>query len=162
MDQPLCYHWRTLSWKFSCASQLHLLPMLLASLFLQMTFISKCYSIRTFETTKRLIGWIPNRQVQARDQSWISKAMWTLIDKRVQAVKWHYSLELIGNYSKAICKSLCKDHHQRAEWASHEIEQKLMAGDITSAYNILHGWYKQSGGKMPRPTRKGLNINIQT
>ena len=35
---------------------------------------------------------------------------------------------------------------------SRDIEQKLMKGDIHGTYDLLHGWYKMRGGKLPHPT----------
>jgi hypothetical protein len=39
---------------------------------------------------------------KARDNSWISKKTWDLIDARVYAVQWKYPRERIQEYSKAI------------------------------------------------------------
>ena len=47
-----------------------------------------------------------------RDKSWISRRTWKLIDKRVRAVRWHQSEELIKDYGKEIRKSLRKDRRQ--------------------------------------------------
>lgn len=33
-----------------------------------------------------------------------------------------------------------------------------MAGNVKGAFELLSGWYRRSGGKPPRPTRKDLNL----
>ena len=93
-----------------------------------------------------------------RDRSWISKRTWTLIDKKVHAIRWRYPSDVIRDYGKDIRKSLRKDRRQRAERVSRQIEQKLTSRDIRGAYDLLRGWYRRTGGKPPRPTRKDLDM----
>jgi hypothetical protein len=94
-----------------------------------------------------------------REKSWISRQTWKLIDKRVYAVRRQMSDDLIHDYGKEIRKSLRMDRRQRAYRISMQIEQKMTAGNMKGAYDLLRGWYRDcGGGKPPRPTRKDLDM----
>jgi hypothetical protein len=67
--------------------------------------------------------------------------------------------DLINDYGKEIQKSLQMDRRQRAYHVSMQIEQKMTAGDMRGAYNLLRGWYRDcGGGKSPCPTHKDLDM----
>jgi hypothetical protein len=110
-----------------------------------------------FQHLKEFNNEIPDLPT-ARERSWISKRTWDLIDKRIKAVRWHRAETIIRDYSKEIRKSLRKDRRQRAYRVSRQIEQKITAGNIRGAYNLLHGWYRDRRSKPPRPTRQDLNL----
>ena len=73
------------------------------------TFLSE-NDIR-FQHLKEFKNEIPDLRRQ-RERSWISKLTWNLIDKRVRAIRWCVSQQLIQDYGKEIRKSLRRDHRQ--------------------------------------------------
>jgi hypothetical protein len=86
-----------------------------------------------------------------RAESWISMETWKLIDQKANARRLGKS-NLAAAIGQQVRKSLQKDRQTRINLVAEEIEARLKAKDIETAYAKLQCWYRNSTGKVPKPT----------
>ena len=90
-----------------------------------------------------------------KKSSWISSKTHQLMEKKATAMRQGrlHRAKLIG---KELRRKLRQDKRARTTGVSVEIERKLESGDTAGAFDALKGWYKDFGGKAPKPTEESL------
>ena len=102
-----------------------------------------------------------NSTKTSKDNSWISDETFNLVRKKSQALKEGNSEEN-NRLGKDLRRSLRCDRRNRIWKVSTFIEERLTAGDIIGAFDVLKNWYRKFTGKVLRPSRVDLECTRQT
>jgi hypothetical protein len=89
--------------------------------------------------------------VNPRSNLWISEGSWRLMDSKSEARR-------CGNVQKAdqlkilLRLSLRADRKSWIDKTAVAIESLLVARQVKAAYGLIHGWYRDKSGHVPKPT----------
>ena len=93
------------------------------------------------------------RSEPAEIKSWISNETFSLVRAKSRALRKNNNEEEVKHLSKELRRSLRRDRRNRVWNVSKFIEERLDAGDVIGAFDVLKNWHRKFTSKALKPSR---------